>query len=67
VPLGPNYIRLLRGLGASTCFHFHSVLGFRRRLELRENSGAAKLRSSTTANSHANQIPSVVQIQVHWL
>jgi hypothetical protein len=59
-PLEPNYIRLIRSLGASTCFHYHSVLGFRRRAAPREINGAAELRSATATTLHANQIPSVV-------
>jgi hypothetical protein len=44
-PLGPDYIRSIRGPRASTCFHFHSELGFRRRAVSRESSSAAELRS----------------------
>jgi hypothetical protein len=29
-PLGPGYIRLVHGLRTSTCFHFHTAIGFRR-------------------------------------
>jgi hypothetical protein len=60
--LGPDYISSLRGPGASTYSHFHSVLGFYRRSTLRKNSSATELRSATTATSYANQDPSVVQI-----
>jgi hypothetical protein len=48
--------RLLRSPGASTCFHFHSELGFRRRVVSRESSSATELRSAAAATSHANQI-----------
>jgi hypothetical protein len=65
--LGPDYIRPLHSPKASTCFHFHSVLGFRRRSMLRESSSATKLRSATAATSHANQVPSAIQIQIRWL
>jgi hypothetical protein len=53
VPLGPDYIRLLHDPGASTCFHFHLVLGFRHGTAPRKNSSAAELRSATTVTSHA--------------
>jgi hypothetical protein len=55
-PLRPDYIRLFRGLGAFTCFHFHSELGFHHRAVLKESGSATELRSAAAAPVHANQV-----------
>jgi hypothetical protein len=55
-PLGTDYIRPIRDPRASTCFHFHSVLGFRRRAAPSENSSVAELRSAIVTTSHADQV-----------
>jgi hypothetical protein len=65
--LGPDYIRPTRSPRASTCFHFHSELGFPPPRHAQKSESDAKLRSPTAAPAHANQVVGDLQIQLRRL
>jgi hypothetical protein len=54
--LGRDYIRLIHGPGASTCFHFHTELGLLPPRRAQKSESAAELRSAAAAPAHANEV-----------